>query len=165
MKLICIIKGDEWRGNLQYPLVPLLKHKLKRESGTRNLLRSCEPDEGSAETRPLYLFVAHNIDGFRRTRSCTEACKSNQSSTEVQHTIFQTHTNTHHVKETLHHFSSSIFTRTSLLIFFSLYPPIHLSSHLIPKPPVSSYLLEFHYSLVKHHFKISSFFKFQVKNM
>lgn len=37
MKLICIIKGDEWRGNLQCPLVPLLKHKLKRESGSRNL--------------------------------------------------------------------------------------------------------------------------------
>lgn len=119
MKLICIIKEDEWRGNLQCPLVSLLKHKLKREKWLQEPFRGCEPDGRSAETRPLYLFVTHNIDAIRRMRPCTKACKSNQSGVGVELATFKTHTHTY-VKETLHYCSYSTFTRTSQLIFSSL---------------------------------------------
>lgn len=152
MKLICIIKGDEWRGNLQCPLVLLLKHKLKREKWLQEPFRGCEPDGRSAETRPLYLFVRHNIDAIRRMRPCTKACKSNQSGVGVELATFKTHTHTHICeRNTPPLFRQYLHTNLSVHFFLFIHPSISPAIRLPSLQSAVTYK-EFHYSLVKQHF-------------
>ena len=127
--------------------VPLLKHKLKRESGSRNL-SGVVSQMGDEQKRDLCTSLSHII-----LMACSEHTLALRHANPInpareRSLQFFTHT---HTKETLHHFSTSSFTWTSQLIFSSL--STHLSLQPLPKPPVT--YKEFHYSLVKQHFRMS----------
>lgn len=159
IKSICIIKGDESKGNLQYPLVPCqnLGWKGGTEGGWEVLHTLTSSPRGafwSSEQggvfktgiRRKWTFVPQrvtlNIDGIRLgvpTHTHTHSCAGMGSPVEAQGAILM-NTQEHKNSPPFFLFLQSIFPTfppSSPFISLSIHPFLHPSP---PKPPVSSQL-------------------------
>lgn len=150
MKSICIIKGDKWRDNLQCPLVPLLKHKLKRKNGNSGVggshrkLPAVVSQMWDQQKLDLCTSLSH-ITPMASDKHVLAQRHANPINPARKRSLqFLKHTHTCVVEGNTPPFLFQAFFsppfRQPFSSFFPLHPPIRLSSHSPPMPRVCSEL-------------------------